>query len=211
MEAEEPAKSPISVVSCVLLILLLAAALGIGTSFMLHRLHDQRAAEAFAAQIEVHRGARPADPKPDALENALPKLDSAEGLRFLARPTFSLDDYGVAIHARPDGTAEGAILVYARIPKTVTSRAFTLPAPAWHDLTAAINSALAQEELKPRYCTDGVAYTIERAATGRRSWGTNGVACPLRYARVAAILRAALAKDAPGPDLPTSDTWSKPG
>ncbi|MEI9926632.1 MAG: hypothetical protein WDN44_01555 [Sphingomonas sp.] len=206
MEAEDTARTPFSLISCVALILLLAAILGIGSYFALRTLHDRGEAARFAEAIRPHPGARPADPKPDALDRALPPIEP-EGLRFLARPTFSLDDYAVSIRA-DSGGAQGTLMVFARASRRVTSRDFALSAEAYRRLAASIDQALAQPETQPRYCTDGVSYVIERAAGGRRSWGTNGVACPLRYARVAAIVRQALAHDAPGPDLPAHDNWT---
>lgn len=208
MEAEETAKTPFSLVSCVAVILVIAAVVGIGGFFGLRVIHDRRAAAEFVERIKVHDGARAADASPDALDRALPLLDPAEGLRFFARPTFSLDDYAVAIRLGANG-AEGTLLVFDRGVKAVSSRAFTLSAQDYRALAASIDGILAEDETVPRYCTDGVSYVIERRAAGRARWGTNAFSCPLRYARVAAALHGLLKRDAPGPDLPTQDNWAK--
>lgn len=137
----------------------------------------------------------------------------ADGLRFVAMPSFNRTHFAIAISLPKPGAAQAQGVVerfdqqnsYAPLGQ----RQFQMPASAYHSLVAKIDSLADGWRGEANWCLDGTPTAFERVRGQRVTSGIGN--CERHYEQVAALVWNYMRRFAPADDLPSRADWEPSG
>ena len=162
----------------------------------------------------VHEGTLASNQIYDKYFSQLPDFKdlNGDGFRFVANPTFSLTQYGLAL-SKPtsDYDKNGILYIYVNTAKnqpTAKVHHFHVDSARYENFSKELDNILDRRSEKPSNCLDGTTFAFERLPGTRVTSGANIGTCSEYYDMIAKLVLDNVRQWSAIKELPPSESWS---